>query len=160
MSKFKDLTDEKLGLEYINLNGAVKNIEKEVGEIKTLIFERIDDHGVDLGEHRGISVGKVELIKETRRTVSVENDQASALLEKANLSEFIEKMAEIKVKGDIDKIPPKLIKDMDKYFDIIIHKTVDKDVMKMLLDKSKISQKDFDKVTTKSTTYAIKVKEK
>jgi hypothetical protein len=160
MSKFRDLTDEKLGLKYLEDNGLIKTMKVEVDEMKDLISERIDEKGTDIKNHKGIEAGSVTMIKEARVSVSVENELASKLLEENSLSEFIEKVAEIKIKGDVDKVPPKLIKDMDKYFEIIIHKTVDKDVMKMLLDKSKISQKDFDKVTTKSTTYAIKVKEK
>jgi hypothetical protein len=160
MSKFRDLTDEKLGLKYLEDNGMLKTIKVEVDEMKDIISERIDDKGVDIKNQKGIEAGSVTMIKEKRVSISVENELASKLLEEKSLSEFIEKVAEIKIKGDVDKIPPKLIKDMDKYFDIIIHKTVDKDVMKMLLEKDKISQKDFEKVTSESITYAIKVKGK
>jgi len=160
MSKFRDLTDEKLGLKYLEDNGMLKTIEVEVDEMKDIVSERIDDKGVDIKKQKGIEAGSVTMIKEKRVSVSVENELASKLLEERSLPEFIEKVAEIKIKGDVDKIPPKLIKDMDKYFDIIIHKTVDKDVMKMLLEKGKISEEDFKKVTSENITYAIKVKGK
>lgn len=159
---------ESVGNAFLDLKEEIAVVDKKVKRIGEYIRGIVNAQGKAVpsgrssGEHRVLDAGSVEMKLECRASVRVDEKKARAMLEAKGLDGLIDKKAVIDVKEGVnpDKVPASLIKQMEKYFSIVVESHVSEGALDTALKNKAITPAQFKKVTSEEYTYALKVSRK
>lgn len=164
--KLLDMTDDGLIEAYLE----DKKIEKEVGVRikagKVEAFNRLDERGKKTGDdkqHREMETTSYTIKKEARITKSVIPSKAVAFFEGHDWKDEIMTIASISIRKGVDPkdIPADVLSSMDKFFDIEVTKTVDKEVMEKKVQQKEMTSDEFKScIKEKPPVYALKITKK
>lgn len=155
----KDLSDNAFGHKVIEAKGEIEVLKKLVDGAKAEAFSRIEEHGTQEGKNFVIRDGDIVLKKEVRTTVLVKDDEAAKLLRAKKMEGKVDVTATIEIKRGVDpeSIPEKLKKEIEKYFEIKLHHSVQKEVLVALKESGQITAAQYGKCVEEKTVEAFKV---
>lgn len=158
-NEFQDLTDNELGHKVLNSKAEVEVLKTFIDKSKVEAFARLADHGVKEGNHTVIIDGDIRIKKEVRKTIGVKSEEAAKLLRSKKLDNKIDVTATIEIKRGVDPsaIPAKLKAEIEKYFEITLHNSVDKNILENLRDTKVITPLQYEKCVEEKVTEAFKV---
>ena len=101
-------------------------------------------------------------IKDTNKKLKKVTEEAVSILENKKLDEHIKSTVTVVVNEGVDtsKIPAKLLKDMEKYFNFPVAKEVVASKIIELFETELLTQDEFDKCLTFTASHTIKVEKK
>ena len=154
-----DMTDNAFGHAVLDAKKEADAIKKFVDGAKSEGFSRLEDHGTKEGKNLVIIEGDIKIKKEVRTSVYVKDDEAAKLLRAKKLDSKVEVTATIEIKKGVnpESIPERLRKEIEKYFEIKLHHSVQKDVLVALKDTKAITQAQYDKCVEEKEVEAFKV---
>ena len=101
-------------------------------------------------------------IKDTNKKLKKVTKEAVGVLESKDLAEHIKSTVVVEVKQGVDaaKIPAKLLKDMEKYFNFPVTKEVTAAKILELFETDKLSKAEYESCLTFTSSHTIKVEKK
>ena len=156
-----DLGDNAFGHRVLDAKAEADVLKKFIDGAKAEAFSRIEDHGVQEGNHFVIRDGDILLKKEVRTTVIVKDEEAAKLLRAKKMEGKVDVTATIEIKKGVnpETIPDRLKKEIEKYFDIKLHHSVQKEVLVSLKDEGQITQAQYAKCVEEKKVEAFKVEQ-
>ncbi len=159
---YKKMALAKLAQEFVDAKEQEKELKAVLTGSKVELSARVLAKGKKCGKTMKsfeLTAGSYNAKMEARVSIAVDNDVAVKIFNKKKIDDF-EVTSTIEVRNGIDpsKIPAKLLKDVNKYFSITVHKSVSKEVLKSKFESGDIGPKDYKACVNETVTYALKVK--
>lgn len=161
LENLSDKTLDELSDNYLSSKRVVKQY-KTIGEFyHEELMDRLDSKGKLHGKHKILEGTKFNAIQEKRESVTVKPDAVQFFMAKG-WERDIKISASISIKPSIDVklIPKELLDSMNKYFDIVVDKEVDKDTLLGKLVDDNITNEEYSNLIDIKSVYALKVSER
>jgi hypothetical protein len=145
---------------YVENVKILKTIEDFVNNAKSYLLQVVDKFGNADGNHKILNINGFTIKDQVALRKSPTNEAASYLFKKG-FRDVITTKNVINLKAGVnpDNIPKDVLDTLNKYFDIVVEKEVDKDAIELLLKNGKITQEEYDNLIEVKKTHTLKVSE-
>lgn len=160
VADFVDMSTEEIGKLYLDKQDDAKEAKLFMDTAKDCLMDRAIKFGSPEGEHLSVVDGSVKVTRQKRVSWDVCQAPAVALFEERGWQGDMTVSSSISLKKNVspDEVPTKLLIEMEKYFDVSVEKTVDKDSLTDKHVAGELTDEEFESLSSEKVTYALLVK--